>query len=277
MTRPDGGQQGKREFIRIEEMAPDDHLLRKIDTYMDFGCVKERLYPVYCPDNGRSAVDPVVLFKMLFIGYLYWIRSARQLGRDIEANVAYRWFSGAGLGDTVPHASPISQNRRRRFDGTDVFRELFEDVVVLAIRQGFVDGKGLYRDSTLLKANTNTHRWKRTRATTPPTSATDIPHQLPHVPLCGRITPPRGLLLLQISPRLPDNKQTAPHKRPFVSSLTKKGGFSPALFLSGLSCGRVILLRPSSPHHAGRCCPTLYAIAWPRAMTVPSCAVTSSR
>lgn len=147
MIRKNDAKQGKLEFISIEEMVPKDHLLRKIDRHMDFGFVKERLYPLYSPDNGRPAVDPVVLFKMVFLGYLYGIRSERQLVREIEVNVAYRWFLGLGLGDKVPHSSTISQNRRRRFDGTDVFRELFEDVVVLAIRQGFVDGKGLYTDS----------------------------------------------------------------------------------------------------------------------------------
>lgn len=163
MIRPKVERQGKLEFISIEDMVPEDHLLRKIDRHMDFGFVRERLYPLYCPDNGRPATDPVVLFKMLFIGYLYGVRSERQLVREIEVNVAYRWFLGLGLSDKVPHASTISQNRRRRFDGTDVFRELFEDVVVQAIRLGCVDGAGLYTDSTHLKANANRHKWKRKR------------------------------------------------------------------------------------------------------------------
>lgn len=142
-------------------MVPQDHLLRKIDAAIDFGFVKERLYPLYCANNGKPAVDPVVLFKMLFIGYLYGIRSERQVVRDIEVNVAYRWFLGLRLGDSVPDASTISQNRRRKFDGTDVFRELFDDVVMMVIEKGFVNGKGLYTDSTHLKANANKNRWKR--------------------------------------------------------------------------------------------------------------------
>jgi transposase len=154
-------RQVKLEFISIEEMVPQDHLLRKIDAAIDFGFVKERLYPLYCANNGKPAVDPVVLFKMLFIGYLYGIRSERQVVRDIEVNVAYRWFLGLRLGDSVPDASTISQNRRRKFDGTDVFRELFDDVVMMVIEKGFVNGKGLYTDSTHLKANANKNRWKR--------------------------------------------------------------------------------------------------------------------
>ena len=151
-------QQSKMEFLSIEELVPEDHILRKIDHHMDFGFVRERLYPLYCHDNGRPAIDPVILFKMLFIGYLFGIRSERQLVRDIQVNAAYRWFLGYGLRDKIPHHSTISQNRRRRFDGTDVFRELFEDVVVIAMKKGYVDGNGLYTDSTHLKANANKHK-----------------------------------------------------------------------------------------------------------------------
>jgi hypothetical protein len=80
--------------------------------------------------------------------------------REIEVNVAYRWFLGLGLRDAVPDHSTISQNRRRRFDGTDVFRELFGDVVELAMEKGFVEGKALYTDSTHLKANANKHKYR---------------------------------------------------------------------------------------------------------------------
>jgi len=155
LIRRETAKQSAMEFLSIEELVPGDHLLRKIDRHMDFGFVRERLYPMYCPDNGRPAVDPLVLFKMLFIGYLYGIRSKRQLVREIQVNAAYRWFLGYGLRDKIPHHSTISQNRRRRFDGTDVFRELFEDVVLKAIDTGYVDGRGLYTDSTHLKANAN--------------------------------------------------------------------------------------------------------------------------
>ena len=150
--------QVEMEFVSIEELVPEDHLLRKIYRQMDFGFVRKRMYPLYCEDNGRPAVDPVVLFKMLFIGYLYGIRSERQLVRDIEVNMAYRWFLGLGIKGKVPHASTLSQNRRRRFDGTDVFRELFEDVVEIAAKKGYVDGSALFTDSTHLKANANKHR-----------------------------------------------------------------------------------------------------------------------
>ena len=90
--------------------------LRKITRVVNFSFIHEKAKDLYCEDNGRPAIAPVVLFKMLFIGYLFGIRSERQLVREIEVNVAYRWFLGFGLQDKIPDASTISQNRRRRFN-----------------------------------------------------------------------------------------------------------------------------------------------------------------
>ncbi|WP_040684110.1 transposase, partial [Thermobrachium celere] len=113
-------KQQKLEMVYIEDLVPQDHILRKIDKYIDFSFIRELTKDLYCHDNGRPAVDPVVLFKMLFIGYLFGIRSERQLVRDIEVNVAYRWFLGFSLTDKIPDHSTISQNRRRRFKDTDI-------------------------------------------------------------------------------------------------------------------------------------------------------------
>lgn len=153
--------QDTMEFVCIEDLVPQDHILRKIQKHIDFSFVRERMDPLYCLDNGRPAIDPVILFKMLFIGYFFGIRSERQLVKDIQVNVAYRWFLGYGLQDKIPHSSTISQNRRRRFNGSDVFREMFDDVVFLALKKGYIEGKILYTDSTHLKANANKHKYNK--------------------------------------------------------------------------------------------------------------------
>ncbi|WP_139257354.1 transposase, partial [Desulforamulus aeronauticus] len=67
--------QSSFEFVCIEELVPQNHLLRKIDKYIDFSFIREKVQPYYCSDNGRPSIDPVVLFKMILIGYLYGIRS----------------------------------------------------------------------------------------------------------------------------------------------------------------------------------------------------------
>lgn len=161
MLPPEKASQGALEFISIDEMVPSDHLLRKIDTVLDFRFIRDRVKDLYCANNGRPAIDPVVLFKMLFLGYLFGVRSERQLVREIEVNVAYRWFLGLGLRDKVPDASTLSQNRRRRFRESTIYQEIFDEIVLQAIRRRMVDGRILFTDSTHLKANANKRKFKK--------------------------------------------------------------------------------------------------------------------
>ncbi|WP_442970374.1 IS1182 family transposase [Roseovarius sp. E0-M6] len=128
---------------------------------LHFGFIREMTEDLYCPDNGRPPIAPEVLFKALFVGYLFGIRSERQLMREIEVNVAYRWFIGLRLTDRVFDASTFSQNRRRRFDGTEVAQRIFDHIVEQAIARGLVGGEVLYTDSTHLKANANKGRFDK--------------------------------------------------------------------------------------------------------------------
>ncbi len=160
LGKPQSVQQ-EMEFVTIEALVPKDHLLRKVEAAIDFEFIRNRVKSLYCPDNGRPAIDPVVLFKMLFIGYLYGIRSERQLARDIQVNVAYRWFLGFGLQDKIPDASTLSQNRRRRFTGSGIYQEIFDEIVMQAAKRDMVGGRKLYTDSTHLKANANKRRFMK--------------------------------------------------------------------------------------------------------------------
>lgn len=159
MLKKEEPQQAEWEWVTIDKLVPADHLLRKIDRFIDFSFIRERVCLLYCADNGRPALDPTLLFKALFIGYLFGIRSERALMREIEVNVAYRWFLGLGLTSTVPDASTISQNRRRRFNDTGVHQEIFDEIVLQALKAGLVDGHVIYTDSTLLKASANREKF----------------------------------------------------------------------------------------------------------------------
>lgn len=129
--------QSKLEFVAIDELVPNDHLLRKIDKHIDFSFIHDLVRELYCPDNGRPALDPTLMFKLLLLGYLFGIRSERQLIREIQVNVAYRWFLGLGLTDKVPDASTLSQNRRRRFNDSDVYQQIFDEIVFQAMRKSW--------------------------------------------------------------------------------------------------------------------------------------------
>ena len=141
--------------MTLEELVPADHLLRKIAASVDFRFIRDRVAHLYCADNGRPALDPEILFKILLIGYLFGVRSERQLMREIAVNVAYRWFLDLRLTDAVPDASTLSQNRRRRFSESTIYQDIFDEIVLQAIGHGLVDGTVLYTDSTHLKANAN--------------------------------------------------------------------------------------------------------------------------
>ena len=160
----------KMEIVCLDELVPSEHILKKIVKLVDFEFIRDKTAHLYCQDNGRPAVDPVVLFKMLFIGYLFGIRSERQLVREIQVNVAYRWFLGFDLTTKIPDASTISQNRRRRFQDSTIYQDIFDEIVLFAMKKRLVDGKRLYTDSTHLKANANKNKFvlaevqKNTRA-----------------------------------------------------------------------------------------------------------------
>ena len=155
MLKRPAPEQTALEMVTLDQLVPADHLLRKIDRVIDFTFIHDLTAPLYCPDNGRPPLDPTLMFKALFIGYLFGVRSERQLVREIEVNVAYRWFLGLKLMDKVFDASTLSQNRRRRYDDTSVSQAIFDRIVEQAIRAGLVDGTVLYTDSTHLKANAN--------------------------------------------------------------------------------------------------------------------------
>lgn len=156
--------QSSLEFVSIDELVPADHLLRKIEAKVDFSFIHPLVQDYYCPNNGRPALDPTLMFKLLFIGYLFGVRSERQLIREVQVNVAYRWFLGLGLTDKVPDASTLSQNRIRRFNDSPVYQQIFDQIVLQAMRKRMVTGRTLYTDSTHLKANANKNKWIKQQA-----------------------------------------------------------------------------------------------------------------
>ena len=159
MLKKSNPKQYKMETVILENLVPDNHLLRKIDKVIDFSFINEICAPYYCQDNGRPAIEPERLFRMLFIGYLYGIRSERRLVEEVKVNIAYRWFLGYDLEDKIPDASVIWQNRIRRFNNTDIPQQIFDNIVRQAMSYGLVGGKILYSDSTHLKANANKNKF----------------------------------------------------------------------------------------------------------------------
>lgn len=149
---------GQREikYVCLEDLVPRDHLLRKIDACIDFSFIYEEVKGMYSEiDWGKPGIDPVALFKIVFLQYLYGIRSMRQTIREIEVNMAYRWFIGYDLFEKIPHFSTFGKNYSRRFQGTDIFERIFLRILEEAAACGFVEASEIFIDGTHIKASAN--------------------------------------------------------------------------------------------------------------------------
>jgi len=142
------------QLVDIEGMVPQNHLLRKIDQAVDFDRIYELVEHLYSADTGRPAVDPVVLIKMVFIQHLFGIKSLRQTVKEIDMNIAYRWFLGFDLSVKIPHFATISYAFSQRFP-SEIFEEIFSWILEEAVTKGYVDANTIFIDATHVKANAN--------------------------------------------------------------------------------------------------------------------------
>jgi transposase len=143
--------------FRLDEAVPHDHPVRKIAAVLDLSWVHSELAPFY-PKMGRPSIDPELMIRMLIIGYVFAIRSERALCRDVQVNLAYRWFCGLSIEDKIPDHSAFSRARHERFRDSDVFRRVFERVVETCIAAGLVGGEGFAVDASLIVADANKQR-----------------------------------------------------------------------------------------------------------------------
>jgi transposase len=150
----------------LDAAVPGDHLVREIAAVVDLTWVYDELAPHY-PSIGRPSIDPVLMIRMLIIGYVFAIRSERALCREVQVNLAYRWFCGLSIEDKLPDHSAFSRARNERFRDSDIFRRMFERVVEACIAAGLVGGEGFAVDASLIAADANKRRsipgrqWKK--------------------------------------------------------------------------------------------------------------------
>lgn len=138
----------------LDEVVPPDHLVRKINAVLDLSWLHEELEPYYS-HTGRPSIDPELMMRMLIVGYVFAIRSERQLCSEVQVNLAYRWFCRLGLEDRVPDHSIFCRARHERFREAEAFRLVFEEVVEACIAEGLVGGKSFSVDASFIKADVN--------------------------------------------------------------------------------------------------------------------------
>jgi transposase len=154
--------------FHLGDAVPEEHLVRKIDAALDLSWLRSELAPHYS-STGRPSIDPELMIRMLVVGYVFAIRSERLICREVQVNLAYRWFCKLGIEDAIPDHSAFSRARNERFREGDVFRHMFERVVEACIAAGLVGGDGFAVDASLIQADANKRRsiaaqdWRKDR------------------------------------------------------------------------------------------------------------------
>lgn len=150
------------QLVDMEQLVPQDHLLRKIEKVMDYEWLYAQLSPYYCHENGREGIDPVVLIKMVLIQHLYGIGSLRQTYREIQVNNAYRWFLGYNLLDEIPHFATVSYAFCKRFPA-ELSEEIFDHILNKLINNRMVEPSMVFIDGTHIKASANKKKQQKER------------------------------------------------------------------------------------------------------------------
>src|SRR5262245_3240306 len=114
MGRREGGQEQFFYAFDLDKVVPPDHLVRQIDSVIDLSWVHKELAPYYS-DTGRPSIDPVLMIRMLIVGYVFAIRSERRICAEVQVNLAYRWFCKLGIEDRIPDHSVFCRARHERF------------------------------------------------------------------------------------------------------------------------------------------------------------------
>jgi len=147
---------GRKQFedrlvtVTLEALVPEDDFLRRVERVVDFSFIVPLVIFRYSR-RGRRSIDPVVVIKILLIGYFYGLTSERRLMREIQVNLSYRRFVGYHLDEAIPDHSTLTKVRARL--GQIIFQQIFDDIVRQCIRAGLVKGKHLSFDCTLVEAD----------------------------------------------------------------------------------------------------------------------------
>ncbi len=155
MSKEKAASREQIEFLNLDQLVPEEHLVRKLENAIDWNFIYELVEEKYCADNGRPSLDPVTLIKLPVLQYMFGIRSMRQTIKEADVNMAYRWFLGLGIHDPVPHFSTFGKNYTRRFKETDLFEQIFQRILTECFQAGMVDASVVFVDSTHVKARAN--------------------------------------------------------------------------------------------------------------------------
>lgn len=151
----------KLEIVYLDQLVPEDHLVKKIENVVDFEFIHDLTKEYYSPDFGRPCLDTIILFKIVLLNYLFGKNSIRLTIEETKVNMAFRWFLGISISDPVPNFSTFSQNYRRRYADTDVFEKIFSKIIQLLLNYNLIDTSVIFIDGTHIKANANKKKYEK--------------------------------------------------------------------------------------------------------------------
>lgn len=161
MTKDADKMREQIQMFSMDELVPKNHLLRMIECAIDWNFIYDLVKDRYSEETGRPSMDPVMLIKIPLIQYLYGIKSMRQTTKEIEVNVAYRWFIGIDMLASAPHFSTFGKNYSRRFKDTDLFEQIFRRILEECYKFKLVDPKEVFVDATHVKACANSRKMQK--------------------------------------------------------------------------------------------------------------------
>ncbi|MCB6203994.1 IS1182 family transposase [Extibacter muris] len=161
MSKEVDKNRGQIQFFAMDDLVPQDHMLRLVDKAIDWSFIYDLVEDKYSQTTGRPSMDPVTLIKIPLIQYLYGIPSMRKTIKEIEVNVAYRWFLGLDLRGPVPHFTTFGKNYTRRFKDSDLFEQIFARILEQCFKFHLIDTSIVFVDATHIKACANSKKGRK--------------------------------------------------------------------------------------------------------------------
>lgn len=146
-------------FSTLDDLLPQDHPVRIYDKAIDWTFIYPLVENLYS-STGKPSIDPIVLFKIVFLNYIDGIHSIRKTCERCKTDIAYRWFLRINFDEKVPDHSTYSQNLKRKFLETNLFKSIFDEIIKQAFVAGFIDPTNVFGDSTHVKANANKKKYE---------------------------------------------------------------------------------------------------------------------
>lgn len=155
-TKRENVQVGMMLLPPMETFIPKDHPLRRLNKVLDLRFIREAVRDKYCQDNGRPSIDPEVIIRLFLVQAIDGMPHVRELMRQVQVNLAYRWFIGYELDEKLPDHSTLSKALDRF--GDEIFNELFKRSIAQCKASGLIEGKVLHVDATTIRADIDKDR-----------------------------------------------------------------------------------------------------------------------